>query len=322
MSEEIEAVNKSSCASCGIAEVDDIKLMKSADCDLVRHCVDEFQRDHAWQHEEVCKNSVAELRDDLLFKQPESTHLGDCPICCLPLPLCCRDEELSESVLMMMSTCCSKIICNGCCYADLMRHVEAGNHPTCPFCRKPVPETIEENDKQRMKRIEVNDPEALTFQGREHYEKGDFSGAFELWTKSAELGDMEAHFSLGRLYHEGEGVEKDSGKEMYHLEEAAIGGHPKARHDLGYIEWGNGNIERAVKHCIIAATQGEDDSVEALIYVYKRGFFSKEELAVILRAHQAAVDATKSPQREAAKASGMFSHGVHVGAKELSSNRC
>jgi hypothetical protein len=35
----------------------------------------------------ACKKRAAELRDEILFKQPENTHLGDCPICFLPLSL-------------------------------------------------------------------------------------------------------------------------------------------------------------------------------------------------------------------------------------------
>jgi len=60
----------------------------------------------------------------------------------------------------------------------------------------------------------------------------------------------------------------------------------------------NGRIERAVKHYSIAASLGYDDSLEALMKHYKRGRVTKEDFAVSLRAHQAAVDATKSPQRE------------------------
>ncbi len=71
------------CASCGIAEIDDIKLKQCDSCDLVRYCSLDCQREHKAQHEDVCKKRAAELRDKLLFKQPESTHLGDCPICCL-----------------------------------------------------------------------------------------------------------------------------------------------------------------------------------------------------------------------------------------------
>jgi len=85
------------------------------------------------------------------------------------------------------------------------------------------------------------------------------------------------------------------------LEEAAIGGHPNARYRLGYIEGNNGKDERAKKHCIIAATQGNDLSIGMLMNIFKGGLVSKDELAVALRAHQAAVDATKSSQREAAE---------------------
>ena len=41
-------------------------------------------------------------------------------------------------------------------------------------------------------------------------------------------------------------------------------------------------------------------TLEMLKKVYKAGLVSKEDFAAALRAHQTAVDATKSPQREAA----------------------
>ena len=56
-----------------------------------------------------------------------------------------------------------------------------------------------------------------------------------------------------------------------------------------------------MKHLIIAATQGEDLSINYLMDAFKAGSVSKEDLAATLRAHQVAVDATKSPQREAAE---------------------
>ena len=75
------------CASCGTAEVDDIKLQKCDACDVVRYCSDKCQQEHLPQHEAICKERAAELRDEILFRQPESTHKGDCPICFLALPL-------------------------------------------------------------------------------------------------------------------------------------------------------------------------------------------------------------------------------------------
>ena len=152
-----------------------------------------------------------------------------------------------------------------------------------------------------MKRIEANDPVAMSYEGGVQNNKGNCRSAFEYWTKAAELGDAEAHYQLAVLYHEGRSVEKDEGKEIYHFEEAAIGGHPGARHNLGIREGNSGNIERAVKHWIVAATQGEDDSIKLLLKSFKMGLINKEKLAATLRAHKAAVDATKSPQRKNAE---------------------
>ena len=98
------------------------------------------------------------------------------------------------------------------------------------------------------------------------------------------------------------GVEKDMEKEIYHLEEATIGGHPVASHQLGLHEWNNnGNTERAVKNYIIAATQGYDDTIKMLMDAFNGSLVSKNDLSSALSAHQAAVDATKSPQRDFAE---------------------
>ena len=168
----------------------------------------------------------------------------------------------------------------------------------CPFCRN-VSKSKKESDKQLMKRVEANDPAAICFLGEEHNKKGHYSRAFECFIKAAELGDMEANFHLAKLYYFGRFVEKDLGKEIHYQEEAAIGGHPNARHNLGLFEWSNGNIERAVKHWIIAAALGFDPSIKTLMEKFREGEVEKEDLAAALRAHKAAVDATKSPQRQA-----------------------
>jgi hypothetical protein len=292
MSEDKDADMMLCCASCGMTESDNIKLKKCNACKSVRYCGVECQKNHRPQHKQACKKRAAELRDELLFKQPESTHLGDCPICMIPMPL-----DLNKSTLM---SCCSKVICDGCCHANTIRVVQESLDPTCPFCRKPTP-AEEEVGGYTMKRIEANDPVAMCQQGEKYYNKGDYCSAIEYFTKAAKLGDALAHCKLAGCYGWGEGVEKDKKKQLYHLEEAAIGGHPMARYNLGCIEGENGKIERAVKHWIIAANQGCDDSIKELRGEYAEGRISKEDFAAALRAHQAAVDATKSPQREAAE---------------------
>jgi TPR repeat protein len=54
------------------------------------------------------------------------------------------------------------------------------------------------------------------------------------------MGDVEAHFYLSVMYRKGEGVEKDKKKGLHHLEQAAIGGDPDARYNLGCVEEENG----------------------------------------------------------------------------------
>ena len=196
-----------------------------------------------------------------------------------------------------MSSCCSKEICIGCDYANQKREIEARLQGTCPFCRKATPKTDKEITKLQKKRVEANDLAAICYKGVEHYRKGHYSRAVAFFTKAAELGFVDAHFKLALLYHDGEGVAKDEGKAVHHLEEAAIAGHPIARYNLGVHENCNGNAVRAVKHYIIAATQGDDGAIKQLMKAFKEGHVSKEELAVALRAQKAAVDATKSRQR-------------------------
>ena len=298
---ELEADEEMSrCASCGIAENDDIKLRKCTACYLVTYCSVACQKEHRKKHKKECNRRAAELRDELLFKQPESGYYGDCPICLIPLPL---DPEKSG-----MTPCCSKLICYGCDYANQTQHnIEGRREMTCPFCRHSRPETKVEAQKILMKRVEVNDPVALRLIGSQRREEGDFKGSFEYWTRAAELSDVEAHYQLAWSYRDGEGVEKDKKKEVYHLEEAAIGGFPGARHRLGCIEKKNGRYERAARHFIIDANLGFDDSMETVKNMYKDGLVSKDVFASTLRAHHAVVDATKSPQREAAEADVDFS---------------
>ena len=127
-------------------------------------------------------------------------------------------------------------------------------------------------------------------------------GALEYWTRAAGLGIEQAHYNLSMLYTKGEGVDRNKKKAMYHLEKAAIGGHPQARYNLAYAEELNGMTERAMRHYTIAAKLGHDDALDAVKKGYRGGDVSKEEFEAALRGHQAAVNATKSELREEAYA--------------------
>jgi len=282
------------CACCGVTGGDDKKLKTCTACKLVRYCSVQCQKEHRSQHKITCKKRAAELREELLFKQPESTHLGDCPICFIPLAL--DYEKFSRRA------CCTKIICHGCLYANHKREMEEFQvGQKCPYCRTPLPKDDAEVDRMAKRRIEANDPCAIMKVGSDHYDEGDYESAFEYYAKAAKLGDMEAHQQLGHMYMEGKGVELDMKKAIYHWEEAAIGGHPSARSNLGVLEGQRGRYDKAAKHFIIAANQGFDVAVEHLKEGYKGGHVSKDVFGEALRAYQGAVDATKSPHREAAE---------------------
>jgi len=131
MSKVLDAMD--ACASCGIKANDDIKLKICTACKLVRYCSVKCQKDHRSKHKRACKQRVAELRDEILFQQPESSHLGDCPICCLP--------HLIYRSKANVWGCCGKMICEGCVYANKKREVAESLQQTCPFCRHPAPKT-------------------------------------------------------------------------------------------------------------------------------------------------------------------------------------
>ena len=291
---EEAAVDENVCANCGIAEVDNITLEECDGCDLVRYCSDKCREEHREEHEEECNRRAKELHDRKLFTQPNGTHEGECPICFLPMPIDTRKSRFYY--------CCSQIVCNGCVSAHIKSNIhdleKAGR---CPFCREPVVDD-DENDKRMMKRVKANDPFALSYMGANCYNEGDYDAAFVYLTKAAELDNSQAHYILGCMYYEGKGVEKNMKKEVYHLEKAAIGGHPTARHNLAATEGRNGRIERAVKHFIIAAKLGYEESMKMLWGEYSCRNITKEDLEATLRTHQAAIEATKSSAREEADA--------------------
>jgi hypothetical protein len=144
------------CANCGTAEVDNVKLEECNDCDLVKYCRNKCREEHREEHEEECKNRKVLLHDRKLFTQPDETHLGECPLCFLPLPLHPKKSAFYP--------CCSEAICLGCVYANCMSNkhdrVKASN---CPFCREPISSDDEESQQRVMKRIEASDPDALRY---------------------------------------------------------------------------------------------------------------------------------------------------------------
>jgi TPR repeat protein len=237
------------------------------------------------------------ISDDELFKQPPNE---DCPICLLCLP----SLESGSTYYV----CCGKMICCGCSFAPVYDNL--GNEimeEKCPFCRTPTHISDEEYNERLQKRVELGDAEAIFSLGC-NYRDGDdgfpqdYAKAFELFVRAGELGCAEAYCNVGYAYDFGHGVEIDEKKATYYYKLAAIGGEVISRYNLGNNEEDEGNMNRALKHYMIAAKSGEPDSLKQIQELYTNGHATKDDYAKALRAYQAYLAEIKSAQRDAAAA--------------------
>jgi len=157
------------------------------------------------------------------------------------------------------------------------------------------------------KRMEVNDSNAYHMMGVHQLMgsmglKKDERKALEYIEKAAELGLNTAHHTLGSMYSEGMGVEKDAAKALHYYRLAAIGGNIHSRHALGVRAYFGEpqQVELAMKHWLLAAEAGHDESLKNIKFGYQNGCVTKDVFAKTLRAHQSATDEIKSDQRDKA----------------------
>ena len=130
---------------------------------------------------------------------------------------------------------------------------------------------------------------------RQNHNKG-----MKLWLRAGELGDATAYTNIGNSYCAGTGVERDENKAKYYYGLAAMGGSAAARHNLGNWERRAGNFDRAMKHWMISAGAGLDESLEIIRHLFMNGHATKDYFEKALRAHKEAKDEEKSDQRETA----------------------
>eukprot|EP00956_Cyclotella_meneghiniana_P007787 scaffold10383_cov44-Cyclotella_meneghiniana.AAC.6 len=271
-----------SCAACGKT---DNGLKACAACKLVKYCNGNCQIAHRSEHKKACRKKARELFDLKLFADPPA--IEDCPICMLRMPFAHECTYMS---------CCGKYICAGC-VCNLTRAV-------CPYCNTPTPRDIEEYNQRLFVRMEkFNDANAMTNLGV-HYNLGedgypmDYSKAAELFRNASELGSAHAHYNLGNSYLSGKGVKRDMNKAVHHWQIAAMMGHERARYNLGIAEGNDGNHDRAMKHFMISAKCGHDDSLQKVKEGFMIGAVTKNDFEITLRAHKASQDEMKSDQRD------------------------
>ena len=284
------------CANCG-KEGSNMNICNK--CKEATYCNAACKKKHRSKHKKQCERRVAELHDEALFGEPPHEY-GDCPICFLRLP--------SMDSGRMYMACCGKILCTGCCHADVYdNHGKIIFGKKCPFCRTPTPTSDKEIIERIKKRMEVGDGHAFYLMGCYH-NRGkyglpqDSAQAVEFWRKAGKFG----YNNIGSAYGLGNGVERDEERDEeraeHYLELAAMEGMVLARGNLGVEEYEAGNYDRASKHFMIAVRGGHTDSVKAIQQMYMDGLAIKDHYANALRSQQAYLNEIKSDQRDKAAA--------------------
>jgi len=253
----------------------------------------------------------ARLDNLLSTAQAETAHIDlfapiqekeECPICMLPLPI-----TINKGITFY--SCCGKMICDGCIY----KHIQTGKEKDkqrgdfkCPFCQQPFESTIKNQIKELKKLMKKKNPHAY-MQMAIRYNSG--SGVFqsdtralEMYISAAELGHAEAFVVIATNYMKGTAVEQDISKAVEFQVVSAKKGSVAAHELLADFHRENGNIDESIRHLKVAASAGDQDSMDDLMKYYKEKSISKEELTLTLHAFQKSSNEMKSKDREDALA--------------------
>lgn len=103
------------------------------------------------------------------------------------------------------------------------------------------------------------------------FQKGDFKSAFWPLKNKAELGSSEAQYSVGWMYHTGQGVAKNLESAQYWYTLASNQGHASAQNNLCVIELTKKNYIKAISLCEHAAQSGNAHSAFLLGMIYYNG---------------------------------------------------
>jgi len=288
------------CANCGKESSDVVKLKNCAACHLVKYCSVDCQKTHRKQHKGACNERAAELKDERLYTQGRERPEGDfCPLCTLPIPM--PLNKYSKII-----SCCTTRVCYGCTWA-----VEKRGMLDCAFCRTPRSEVDGAKLAKVQARVDAKDPAAINYLAELYYFgleglAKDLPRAIELWREAAELGSIEARYSVGTRYMLGEGVKMNAAKARQFYEVAACQGHIESRHNLGNLELTmtneltNKKYARSVRHFMISAKMGFGPSLTMIEQLFAAGCASKEQYAEARKGYEDAQEEMKSPERDEA----------------------
>ena len=298
------------CSACG-KKSNTVK--KCTGCLCVWYCDKKCQNKHRKEHKRECRpiKKVLDQREGKLDlgEELDVEPLGEvplreeCPICMRVLPI--------HPNLQGYSNCCGKTICSACGLQHQRKsrsqRAEGGQtpvRPTCAFCREPNADSDEKIVVRQRKRVELLDPTALCNMAFDygygaHGLPVDQAKCINLLRQSADLGNPDAHYSLGNFYCNGEmGIEQNKEEAVKSYQKAAEGGNIHARHNLGWAEDANGDYVSAIRHFRLSASGGLQGSMLALIIFFENGSLHHSDLAEAAQAFYVARDEMKSEDRD------------------------
>ncbi len=247
----------------------------------------------------------------------------DCPLCMYALP-----PNIDTSKYM---ACCGQVICRAC---DVRNNPMVGGQMEgifslmnfskgrfdenyakieCAFCRSkdifPVYEVAVVKQKERLEtRANKGESRALVELGT-LYLNGDpvsqtinsdkksvrdASKAFECFKEAASLNNCDAYYELAMLHK----LKYEPANYLACLEKAAELGSMKAHVTLADIAAEKGDMKVSIlHHKVLAAVGYSKDSIDQLTSGFRAGHITKDELALSLRAYQAAREEYTSNER-------------------------
>ncbi|KAL7548975.1 hypothetical protein ACHAWF_012243, partial [Thalassiosira exigua] len=205
--------------------------------------------------------------DEALFETPPPAD--ECLICMHSIDTWGFVEE-GQSWYM---PCCGKSI-RETCHLDVMMEDNSSLSP-CVFCRTPIPRSNKARLEMAEKRMKKYDDADAIYFIAECYQSGtfevqkDYKKATRLYFRAHLKGCRVATEKIGSAYLQGEGVDCNFVIGMKWFTLAAVEGSLLARRALSEWEMSAGNTCRAMKHLLIAASAGHDESLQDLMQGYK-----------------------------------------------------
>lgn len=172
----------------------------------------------------------------------------------------------------------------------------------CALCRQQAPNNYIKSLRKLMKK---NNTQAFIIMANKYRNGAEVfqsnTKSLEMLIRAAELGEAEAYGRIGFYYKQGIAVELDMAKASTFYEVGAKKGSVHAHQLLEVFHERNGNIQTSIKHLKVAASAGDQNSMDGLMEYYKeKKLLTKEDLTQTLRAFQASSNEMKSKPRDLA----------------------